>query len=285
MKIGTVLCPIDFSELAERELALAVAVAETFGGRLVLHHNVSVISPGFSKAWEWDQTHGRDGPSTDEAQKRVEALLARLPSEIRARSEAVITHGPLARVVLALAENLPADLLVLGTHGWSTEDHASVTERVIEQASCPVLTIGVSSNPASFRLKAEPGSPRPRLLVPTDFSPSAGKALAWSIELAREFRLRLDLLHVTLGAAGQEALHALDGLVPSDLRTHAECHVRVGRPEDEIEEFVRRTSPALVVVGTHARSFWRRLFTRDVARELLHGITAPVCFVPPTAAC
>lgn len=282
MKIGVVLCPIDFSKLAERELDLAVQICETFGARLVLHHNVSAVSPAFSKAWEWDQAHRQDGTSTDEAQRRVDALLRQLPAGIR--SEAVLTHGPLARVVLALAQKLPADLLVLGTHGWSTEDHASVTERIIEQAPCPVLTIGDASALRRFRLKPQPDAEMPRLVVPTDFSESAGKAVAYAIELARELPLQLHLLHVSQSAGGDEAMETLDRLVPDDLRGRAECHLRVGRTEEEIEEFVRQTEPELVVMGTHARNFWRRLFTRDVARQLLHGSSCPVCFVPPTMA-
>jgi hypothetical protein len=30
--------------------------------------------------------------------------------------------------------------VVLGSHGWSTQDHASVTERLIDRCSRPVLT-------------------------------------------------------------------------------------------------------------------------------------------------
>jgi nucleotide-binding universal stress UspA family protein len=279
MKVDVVLCPTDFSTLDNRELELGVTVCQAFGSRLVLHHNVSAIAPGFSKAWEWDQTHPQDGLSTEEAQRRLDALLRALPAGVTA--EAVVTHGPLAGVVLALAEKLPADLLVLGTHGWSTEDHASVTERVIERAPCPVLTVGDAGAVGGFRLQPQPGGEAPRIVVATDFSESADKAAAYAIELARRLPLRLDLLHVTYEDDGAAA-EALDRLVPADLRERVECHLRVGRTDDEILEFLRQTRPELVVMGTHTRSFWRRLFTRDVTRPLLHGATCPVCFVPPT---
>jgi nucleotide-binding universal stress UspA family protein len=281
MKVDVVLCPTDFTVLDERELELAITVCRAFGSRLVLHHNVSAISPGFSKAWEWDQAHRQDAESTEEAQRRLDALLRTLPAGLA--GEAVITHGPLARVVLALAEKLPADLVVLGTHGWSTEDHASVTERVIERCPCPVLTIGDAGAGGGFRLEAGAGGDPPRIVAATDFSESADKAVAYAIELTRRLRLRLDLLHVTY-EDGHAAGEALDRLVPDDLRGSVECHLRVGKIDDEIIEFLRRAKPELVVVGTHTRSFWRRLFTRDVTRPLLHGATCPVCFVPPTFA-
>jgi nucleotide-binding universal stress UspA family protein len=279
MKVDVVLCPTDFSALDERELELAVTVCQAFGSRLVLHHNVSSISPGFSKAWEWDQTHRQDSAATEEAERRLAALLRKLPAGVA--GEAVVTHGPLARVVLALAEKLPADLLVLGTHGWSTDDHASVTERLIEHAPCPVLTIGDAGAAGGFRLQPPAGGEAPRVVAATDFSESADKAVAYAIELARRLPLRLDLLNVTYENGGDTA-DALDRLVPADLRARVECHVRIGKIDDEIIEFLRQTQADLVVVGTHTRSFWRRLFTRDVTRPLLHGATCPVLFVPPT---
>lgn len=283
MRIAIVLCPIDFSQLASRELDLAVQVCEAFGSRLVLHHNVSAIAPGFSKAWEWDREHQKQEPSTEEAQRQVNTLLKELPSGVH--GEAVITHGPVATVLLALAQQLPADLLVLGSHGWSTEDHASVTERIIDQASCPVLTIHEPSAAGSFRLKAEPGGKAPRIVVPTDFSQSGSKAVDYAMALARELPLRLDLLHVSQAERAGEALETLDRLVPADLRERVECYLRVGRTEEEIVGFLREREPELVVMGTHARNFWRRLLKRDVARQLLHGATCPVCFVPPTTKC
>lgn len=283
MQIRIILCPIDFSQLASRELDLAVRACEAYRARLVLHHNVPAISPGFSKAWEWEREHRRQGPSTEEAQERVNALLKELPNGIR--GEAVITQGPLATVVLSLAQRLPADLLVLGTHGWSTEDHASLTERIIDQTPCPVLTIHDTAALRKFRLKSEPGGELPRLVVPTDFSEAAGKAVAYAITLARELPLRLDLLHVSRTAHDEVALEALDGLVPPDLRDRVECHLRSGRAEEAIEDFLRETEPELVVMGTHERRFWRRFSRRDVARQLLHDATCPVCFVPPTTAC
>src|SRR5262244_2873157 len=114
MNIDIVLCSVDFSGIAAREVQLAVQICEQFNAQLILHHNLSAIAPGFAKAWEWDQSHRKDERSAIDAERRMKALLAELPKSIRA--EATITHGPVAMVLLALAKQLPADLLVLGTH-------------------------------------------------------------------------------------------------------------------------------------------------------------------------
>jgi nucleotide-binding universal stress UspA family protein len=278
MKLDIVLCPIDLSACAERELAIAADLCERFGARLVVHHNLSAAPPGLSKSWEWDQSHRKDEPSHAVAQKRVEGLLRQLPESLRA--EALITAGPLATILLGVAETLPADLIVIATHGSSTADHSSVAERVLERASCPILAIHDTDALQAFRLS--PGPAR-RVVVPTDFSASASKAVAFAIALARKFALELNLVHVSAGPGADAALEALARLVPTDLKDNARCHLRIGHTVEEIDAVVRLVRPELIVMGTHVREFWHRLLTRDVARRILRGVNCPVCFVPATA--
>jgi nucleotide-binding universal stress UspA family protein len=281
MRVDIVLCPIDLSTCAERLVELAARICEIFGARLVLHHNLSAIPPGLSKTWEWDQSHQKDEPSAAGAEKRIAALMRQLPSTLRA--EAVVTHGPLATVLLGVAETLPADLIVIGTHGSSTEDHASVTERVLERSPCPVLTIHDTDALQAFRLQPGPGQAPVRVVVPTDFSESATKAVAFAVELARQLPLELHLVHVSPGPGADEALETLARLVPPELKGSAQCHLRIGGTLEEIDAVVHLVRPELIVMGTHVREFWRRLFTRDVARRVLRGASCPVCFVPAAA--
>src|SRR5262249_51716106 len=152
MRLRTILCPIDFSDLSARETEVAVAMAREFGARLVLHHDCAAIAPGIARAWDWEATHQKtDGEA--QAERRMQAALNALPRDVRA--EGVVSAGPVAGTLLALAEQLAADLIVLGSHGWSTETHASVTERVIAEAPCPVLTFNEGAvSSGQFRLRA-----------------------------------------------------------------------------------------------------------------------------------
>jgi universal stress protein A len=298
MRVETVLCPIDFSAMSDRELRVAVELCETFGARLVLHHNVSAASPGVARAWEWEKTHHAGELSEAEAERRLGNVLARLPDGIDA--EAIVSRGPVGMVLLRLAVELPADVMVLACHGGSSEDHASTTERVIEDCACPVLTLHHGKGEAHpFRLRAGGGQPV-RVVVPTDFSPGAAQAVGYACALARAVPLEVHLVHVLPGRAlaavpddrvaparGDRppaelaAVRRLAALVPPGLESAVRCHLKAGSAVDQIVALAERLDAGFIVMGEHARGLFRRFFTRDTSRQLLHRASCAVWYVPP----
>ena len=279
-----VLCAIDLTDLAGREVALASEVCEAFAARLVLHHNVSSVALGLTRAWEWKEVHRDSRESQGEIERHLQSLMRGLPKTFPV--EASITTGSLVPILLDLATRLPADLIVLGSHGWSTEEHTSVAERILDRASCPVLTIhDLSGAPASPRLRARPGHPPPEVVVPIDLTDASARVLDYAFDLARALGLYLHLLHVERALASAHAHDAtrqrLAGMVPADLTGRVECHLEIGDPVERIMAFLCERLPAYAVMGEHTRDFLRRFFTRDTARQVLHRAPCPVWFVPP----
>jgi nucleotide-binding universal stress UspA family protein len=274
----------------------------------VLHHNLATVGPGFAKAWEWEAAHRKPldvspkGPPDETEEGRARRLMAevleRIPATVTV--EARISRGPVGLVLLYLIEEIQADLVILGSHGWTSEEHVSLCERLIESAPCPVLTFQEGRGEHAFRLHAEEGQPA-GILVATDFSESATAALACACELARKADLRLHLLHVEAakpamvpvdssqgvgmaGGADSSLERRLRKLVPEDLAARASCRVASGAVGDEILKAAAGVDAELIVMGEHARGFFRRYFTRDTAREMLHRAPCPVWYVPPAAA-
>lgn len=299
MEIRTVLCPVDFSDISDHELRLAVEVCQAFGARLVLHYNVGATPPGFTKSWEWAQAHHGDSRPGAEAERRLHLILEDLPPDVH--GEAMITHGPLEPGLLELIDELPADLVVLASHGWSSDDHASVSERIIARSPCPVLTVQEGTcDQKSLGLVA--GGEPAVIVAPTDFSAAGDRAVRQALALAAAFPVELHLLHVMPGrklrvaplshSSGplvgprddiDAARRRLEEMVPAKLADRVTCHVEAGHPSDVIVELVRRYQPELLVMGRHAPTFIRRFFTRDTSRDLLHRACCAVWFVPPPA--
>ena len=279
-----VLCAVDLTDLANREVALAAEICDAFGSRLVLHHNVASVAPGLTRAWEWKEVHRDQHESAGEVDRRLRDLMRGLPRTFPV--EASITTGSLVPILLDLAKRLPADLVVLGSHGWSTEEHKSVAERILDRAPCPVVTIhDAAAASESVRVRARPGHAPPEVVVAVDLTDASATVLDYAFDLARTLGLYLHILHVegvrTNAATHDATRRRLADMVPAELVGRVECHLEVGDPVERIMAFLCERLPAYAIMGEHARDFVRRFFTRDTARELLHRAPCPVWFVPP----
>jgi nucleotide-binding universal stress UspA family protein len=280
-----VLCAVDLSDLAGREVEAASEICEASGARLVLHHNVASVAPALTPAWQWAETHRDTHEAAGDVDRRLRELMSRLPKTVPV--EATVTRGSLVPIVLDLATRLPADLIVLGSHGYSTDEHASVAERILARASCPVLAIheGIVGATTPLRIRARPGHPAPEVVVAIDFSAASSRVLDYAFDLARAFGIHLHVLHVEGPLASrrshEETRRRVAELVPADLAGRVECHLEAGDPVERIMAFLCDRLPAYAIMGEHARAVVRRVFTRDTARELLHRAPCPVWFVAP----
>lgn len=284
MEIRTVLCPVDFTSVSECEVELAGEVCSSFGARLVLLHNLAGSAAHMAKAWEWDQNHHRERLSRAQAEERLREMASKIQKGIP--TEMCVTHGPAGLVLRQLAEELPADLMVLASHGWSDDDHDSLSERLLADSPCPILAVQEGKGEEHrFHLHNTEGQHPPRALVPTDFSETSDRAAVYAFELARKLPLEVHLLHVARSfRTAEQARKRLERMVPDDLWQRVRCHIRTGEAAGEIVATARDLDVETVMMGEHARSLLRSLFTRDTAKELLHRAPCAVWYVPAHAA-
>jgi nucleotide-binding universal stress UspA family protein len=139
----TVLAPIDFSSVSQRVIGEATTIARAIGARLVLLHVVqlpAVVGSGVSEA---DLPKG----FCLQAEKDAANRLAELQRQLRA--EGVTAHvvrdvGRPGERIVAEAERLEADYLVMGSHGHGAFYDlivGSTTMRVLREAKCTVAIV------------------------------------------------------------------------------------------------------------------------------------------------
>ena len=140
-----ILVATDFSEPSDAALAYGRELARTFGAALTVVHVVDeVMSRGY----------GLDGGvmlSDPQYQVQVEAdarrrLNAAIEGEDRAitASACVLVSRSPASAIVSYAGESNIDLIVMGTRGRGGFAHllmGSVSERVVQTAPCPVLTV------------------------------------------------------------------------------------------------------------------------------------------------
>ena len=142
------------------------------------------------------------GPNEMLSDKRLSDVLTQLRTDTDPWIDMVSPRGTVVDVlfgtgqpapqILDLATSLPADVIVMGTHGASGFEHlvlGSVTEKVLRKARCPVLTVPP-------RAHATSALPFKQLLCAMDFSGSSLAALELASSFAEESGSALTLLHV-----------------------------------------------------------------------------------------
>ena len=178
-EIRTVLCPVDFSPLSEVELNLAAQLCERFGARMILQHNIDDVPPVYlANAWMYSETHMYPEEEKEaQASRSLGAMLEKLSKSIEC--EGKITFGRLEDSILQLAGQLPADLIVMGTHGASSAKHVSHTDRVLAESPCPVLTTGETGAATVFP-DPNNSSSLQTVVLPMDFSEHSLHALEYA---------------------------------------------------------------------------------------------------------
>jgi nucleotide-binding universal stress UspA family protein len=281
-----ILCPTDFSEFSARALAHSVALARWYESQVTLLHvappvpPLASLPPVFSPAVPLPS---RDLPRAELSCFAAPARRAGLDPVLE------LVEGPVALEILARADEIAADLIVMGTHGRSGFERlalGSITEKVMRRAPCPVLAVSGSDSTAPH----EPPLFR-RILCPLDFSRASLRALDHALSLAQQAQARLTLLHVLEWAGDdvlqqhrrchgpeyqreleQEAIGHLAALVPDGARDWCQVQEALahGKAWHEIARVAREQQAELVVMGVQGNSIDRMLFgstTHHVVRE------------------
>lgn len=293
----TILFAADFSARSRAAFDVACGLADEAGSRVVVLHAIEpgpVPEPTTSFA-----ELGLMADAEDEAglsyRDRLEARLRRFYVPRRPiEAEYFVVAGVPADVVLRAADDVGADLIVLGTHGRTGLKRllaGSVAEAVLRRARRPVLAL---SSPDTATSREGPGV----ILHPTDFSTAAQDATRAARALARDRGARLVLLHVVAGEVipssvsltlmaldtGREALETLrTGLDGPDLKFPVEVRQLRGDPADTVLRVAREEKADLVVMGSHGRSGLGRLLAGSVAEGVLREAPCPVLIVKPAS--
>jgi len=286
MTLARILCPTDFSEASAHAVTEAVIVAGYYRARLTALHVVNQAEPSFEEL-----------PVA--ALRRETAAFFDAATRRGISLDVLVDVGQPARDILDRASTLPADMIVMGTHGAGGFEHlmlGSVTEKVVRKSRCPVLTVPP---------QAEGRSPLPftRLLCAVDFSDASLSAVKFALSLARESGARLTLLHVlewpwheppppaidelpaAQAAALAEfrrysegsALKRLESLVPeSDPVSRVTTRLKSGKPHVQVLEVAAEEQSDVIIIGVQGRNALDVALFGSTTNQVVRRATCPV---------
>ena len=139
-RLKHILGPIDFSDCAKKALQYALPLAKEHAAAVTLLY---VVPPAYAVG---------DYGGIDYAQLETsiragaEKELAAVAEEVRGvvSADSLVRVGSPAREIVEVARSLPADLIVISTHGRTGLPHVflgSVAEHVVQRAPCPVFVV------------------------------------------------------------------------------------------------------------------------------------------------
>ena len=148
-------------------------------------------------------------------------------------------------------------------------------------------SIALPTNPLGFKIET--------ILVPLDFSPASMEALDYAVSLAKQFHAAIHLVHVyppdeasSVPGAGHlllqsaEAIERLNEELTGIHRKHVptfcpeNCHIRAGRPYEQIVRLAREIDADLIVLSTRGHSGLKHLLLGSTAERVVRNAPCPV---------
>jgi len=286
MDVRRILCPTDFSETSAHAVEQAITIAGYYNAGITGLHVVQPIEPSA-------ETLSLESLRQETAAFFRCAAPAHVPVDVR------IEVGFPARHIIECASRLPADLIVIGTHGTGGFEHlvvGSVTEKVLRKASCPVLTVPPRAHGQSRR-------PFRRVLCAVDFSDVSRASVLFGSSLARESGAGLTLLHVLEWPWHEPPAPPLDQLPPeqafalatfrrdaeerararlesmasaADPRSTVGVEIASGKPYERILEAAHTGNVDLIVIGVNGRSALSLAVLGSTANQIIRAASCPV---------
>lgn len=275
--LNTIVVATDLHGQCEAALEYASKLARAYGARIVLAHGADPLDYAAVETLP-----GRVlGKLSVTARDVLEKLSGDLLREgIRSHSE--IRQGAVAEMLVQVARQYGAGLIVIGTEGREGAGPVvvgAIAEHLVRRSPCPVLAVAADWNAGSHR--PSPGGP---VLLALERNEAGEAAAAAAYSLAATFERPLFLLHVRTAAEVVAFLNPCAtrledfGVRPTgNVAVH--CLVKDGNPADAVEQAIMQHHPSILVAGVKRASDTPG--PHGTAFALLARSRVPVLCVPP----
>lgn len=141
LNLKNILVPVDFSDCSRKALRYAVPLASFHKAVITLLY---VADPGYSGGVYGgvDYAYLERGGREDSERELAKLAQEQIPDDVSAVT--LVKIGSASEEIVEAATELPADLIVIATHGRTGLKHVllgSVAEHVVQRAPCPVLVV------------------------------------------------------------------------------------------------------------------------------------------------
>ena len=270
-----ILVPTDFSPEAKNALEIAIEMAKTFDGEVILLNVVDVAGQGdFSASGAAVGSGAMDSIFT---MKLIEKMKADMEEAIAEHEGAPISTelamGDLHEMINERVERDEIDLVVIGSKGASGLQEVMVgsnAEKVVRLAACPVLTVKESSR------DIHPNN----IVFASDFTEELDKVGKRLVEFQKHYDATMHLLFVNtpnkfeLSSESNRRMHDFAARLGIENYTVNVYNHR--DEEDGILGFAEENNHDLIAVATHSRKGLAHLLSGSISEGVVNHSSKPV---------
>jgi nucleotide-binding universal stress UspA family protein len=297
-----VLVPLDGSLYAERAIPYASALAGQ-GGHLVFLRVMPEAEPERSLGGEVEVSAADvERSEHSDAESVLRESASRWQSVLNGDPTYEVTVGDAAEQILAVAERIGAQFIVMTSHGRGALGRlafGSVADRIARATHVPALII----RPGEEEKAIESVAYR-RILVPYDGSAVAAEALPVAASVASRLGIPVHLLHAINPSAlvipspmgtspySGEIYTEIEDELTATAQSHLDAatqqlgtsnvpvttEIVEGPPVLAVEDSAKPGD--LIVMASHGRSGFKRWLLGSTAEKLIRTGPAPVVLVP-----
>jgi len=179
LKTNKIIITTDFSETSFLAIKHGAFLAQYTKGEIYLVH---IITKHWEKFNVFTPSITLDNveKASDAVQKKLNELASDIKSQYGVNVTTVVNTGNPTTEIVKFAKEIKADLIVMGTHGYSSWEDLTIgsnTLKVLTKSPCPVLTMSQAVDTLGYH----------KIILPIDTSEHTRHKVVLTLELAKQF--------------------------------------------------------------------------------------------------
>lgn len=271
----TFLVPTDFSSNAQNALYYAIDLAKKDKAKIILLHTYVINYPVSYTSVDLITTERKEALEYSEQQLKAESMKIEHAGNIE--YECVSDENSPVDGILNIIKEREIDLVIMGSKGksnFANNIFGSNTAAVIEKADCTVFAI---PEDASFKTMK-------KITYATTCNYNDLYFLKNIVKLAKLYDAQVNVLHIleTTNIDSHKEEKEKMKLFMNEANSKINYNnisfqlLEGDTVEDALDEYLDDGSTSMLVLSTHHRGFFKRLFGKSITKHMAYNSTVPL---------
>lgn len=285
--IRRILVPVDFSAFSLSAIDYAIGLAQILKAEVKLFY--SYYNPVVGSDPNLDgqiNTLQLDNVINDlafQAKKQMKNLKSEVQKRIQLQNLSnvklsyTLDVGSPAEVILHQISKYNPGIVIMGTKGQGKSSYnilGSVTQKIIEKAKIPVLTIPENSKFKGIDFEN-------KVMFATNFDPADFKSLRKLMTLVRPFNMNINFVHFSSDETYKLDETRMNRLKEHFLKEYSEHDITCDNIVstnivEAMQKYIENNQIDLIALTTHKRGMIEKLFNPSLAKKMLFHSNIPL---------